>query len=102
MESQLLPGKEAAHLYGMQHVLTPLPHRIYINAATKDAGLVAEIAKTRKRKNYEVLLAVHMFTPIAVETSGVFGPETRDFLHKLSSRVKSVTLEEKSHFYLTQ
>ena len=37
-----------------------------------------------------------------VETSGVFGPETRVFLHKLSSRVKSFTLEEKSHFYLTQ
>ena len=74
----------------------------YINAATKDAGLVAETAETHKRKNYEVLSAVHIFTPIAVETSGAFGPETRVFLHKLSSRVKPDTLEEKSHFYPTQ
>ena len=70
--------------------------------AVEEAGLVAEIAEICKRKNYEALLPVHVFTPIAVETSGVFGPETRCFLHKLASRMRSVTNEEKSHFYLTQ
>lgn len=75
---------------------------LYINVATKDAGLVVKIAETRKRKNYEVLSAVHMLTPIAVETSGILGSETRAFLHKLLFKVKSVTLKEKFPFYLTQ
>ena len=74
----------------------------YIHTAVKEAGLVAEIAEIRKRKKYEALSAVHVFTPITVETSGVFGPETRCFLHKLASRMRPVTNEEKSHFYLTQ
>ena len=74
----------------------------YIHSAVKEAGLVAEIAEIRKRKNYEALSAVHVFTPITVETSGVFGPETRCFLHTLASRMRSVTNEVKSHFYLTQ
>ena len=74
--------------------LTPLPH-----TAIEEAGSVAEIAEIQKRKNNEALSAVQVFTPIAVETSGVFGPETRCILHKLASRVRSVTNKEKSHFY---
>ena len=74
----------------------------YIHTAVKEAGLVAEIAEIRQRKNYEALSVVHMFIPIVVETSGFFSPKTRCFLHKLASRVRSVTNEEKSHFYLTQ
>ena len=76
----------------------------YIHTTVEEAGLVAKIAEICKRKNYEALAAVHLFTPIAVETSGVFSPETRCFLHKLASRVRLVTNEdlEKSHFYLTQ
>ena len=95
MESQLPLEKEVTLLFD-----TFAPS--YIHTAIEEAGSVAEIAEIRKRKNYEALSAVHVFTPIAVETSGVFGPETRCFLHKLASRVRSVTNEEKSHFYLTQ
>ena len=83
MESQLPLEKEVALLFD-----TFAPH-----------GSVAEIAELRKRKNYEALSAVQVFTPIAVETSGVFGPETRCILHKLASRVRSVTNKEKSYFY---
>ena len=104
MESQLPLGKEVTPLFD-----TFAPS--YICTAIEEAGSVAdgsrlfsvaEIAEIWKRKNYEALSAVHVLTPIAVETSEVFGPETRCFLHKLASRVRSVTNEEKSHFYLTQ
>ena len=91
MESQLPLGKEVTPLFD-----TFAPS--YIHTAIEEAGSVAEIAEIRKRKNYEALSAVHVFTPIAVETPGVFGPETRC----LASRVRSVTNEGKSHFYLTQ
>ena len=53
----------------------------YIHTAIEEAGSVAEIAEIRKRKNYEALSAVHVFTPIAVET--------KCFLHKLASRVSA-------------
>ena len=74
----------------------------YTRMAIEEAGSVAEIAEIRKKKNYEALSTVHIFTPIAVETSGVFGPETRCFLRKLASRMRSVTNDEKSLFHLTQ
>ena len=74
----------------------------YTRMAIEEAGSVAEIADIRKKKNYEALSTVHIFTPIAVETSGVFGPETRCFLRKLASRMRSVTNDEKSLFHLTQ
>ena len=74
----------------------------YIRMVIEEAGSVAEIAEIRKKMNYEALSTVHIFTPIAVETSGVFGSETRRFLRKLVSRMRSATNDYKSLFHLTQ
>ena len=44
----------------------------------------------------------HIFTPVAIETAGPFGPETFMFLRQLGCRLKQVTGEPKSISYLQQ
>ena len=44
----------------------------------------------------------HIFTPVAIETAGPFGPETVSFLRDLGCRLKQVTGEVKSFSYLRQ
>ena len=53
--------------------------------ADNSAGSVAAMAEDRKKKMYKALDALHCFVPIAIDTSGVFGPETKCFLTSLSS-----------------
>ena len=43
-----------------------------------------------------------IFTPLAIETAGPFTPETFSFLRGLGCRLKQVTREAKSFFYLRQ
>ena len=74
----------------------------YVDSAARDAGSVALQAEVRKKHKYVELSAIHNFTPVAIETSGVFGPETRDFIFNLASRIRSITHEDKAHHYLIQ
>ena len=48
----------------------------YTTIASQEAGVVAAIAEERKKAKYTCLSSYHIFTPVAVETAGVFGPET--------------------------
>ena len=43
----------------------------YFSNATSEAGLVAASAEERKEAKYSNLGALHCFTPVAIETSGV-------------------------------
>ena len=62
---------------------------------------VEEEAEKKKTK-YSHLEFSHHFVPVAVETLGVFGPETRCFLWELGRRLKEATLEPLSHHFLLQ
>ena len=46
--------------------------------------------------------ATLQFTPVAVETIGVFGPRTKSFFQGLSCRIRSSAGEEKAYFYLSE
>ena len=74
----------------------------YSLSATSEAGAVAAGAEARKRMKYICLEPVYSFVPIAVESSGVFGPQTLEFLKELGHRLSRVTGEEKSYIYLLQ
>ena len=76
----------------------------YVNIACNSVGSVAAMAEDRKKKVYEALAAFHCFVPIAIETSGVFGPETKCFLTSLSSRIRALThaYDDMANCYLTQ
>ena len=71
----------------------------YAAAASREPGVVAALSEERKVVH---LGPLHLFTPVAVETIGVIGPLTRDFLKDLGRRLRHVTGEVKEHSYLLQ
>ena len=71
-------------------------------SATREAGAVAALAERNKHEKYAALNQHHIFTPVAIETAGPFGPETFTFLRELGCRLKQVTGEAKSFSYLRQ
>ena len=60
------------------------------------------MAEERKVSKYVHLTPVHLFSPIAVETMGVFGPRTKALLKDLGRRVTQTTGEEAATAYLFQ
>ena len=74
----------------------------HISVATRGAGAVAAQAEQRKRLKYAELEAIHHFVPVAIETSGVCGPEALQFLHELGHRLKAETREPRSLQFLFQ
>ena len=63
---------------------------------------MAAIAEERKKAKYTCLSSYHIFTPVVVETAGVFGPETSVFLRELIGHLRRFSGEEKSHACLLQ
>ena len=74
----------------------------YRSLAVQGPGTVATRAESLKEEKYFDLLHTHEFAPIAVETSGVFGPQTLAFVKELGRRLGSHTGEEKASTYLIQ
>ena len=63
---------------------------------------MAALTEEREVAKYAHLGPLHLFTPVAVETTGVIGQLTRDFLKDLGRRLRHVTGEVKAHSYLLQ
>ena len=61
----------------------------YVSYAAREAGLVAKQAEEGKRSKYRHLTASHIFVPVAVETSGVFGTEALEFIKGARSPASS-------------
>ena len=69
--------------------------------ATLEAGAVAALAEQKEAK-YETIAPTHLFCPIAIETSGVFGPDAYAILCDLARRIKDTSSEPNSKVYLFQ
>ena len=54
-----------------------------IGAAVTGAGAVAEKSEQHKASKYSHLDSNYMFIPVAVETSGVIGPQSLKFIEDL-------------------
>ena len=74
----------------------------YRSLAVYAAGDVAARVESLKEEKYTDLLHSYDFVPIAVETSGVFGPRTLSFLKELGRRLRRQTGEKKATTYLFQ
>ena len=74
----------------------------HLPRAAKESGAVAMQAEQVKRAKYAHLDASHHFVPVAVETSGVLGPEAHCFLRELGHRISDATGEQRSLQYLLQ
>ena len=59
--------------------------------ATREAGAVAALAEERKVAKYVQLIPVHLFSPVTVETTGVFGPCTKALLKDLGHWMTQTT-----------
>ena len=71
----------------------------YSTIATKQVGAVAQQAEEKKMQKYKHLDSCYFFTPVAIETSGVFGPKTMEFLKGLGHRLRQVSGEANSFAY---
>ena len=60
------------------------------------------LSNRSKHEKYLDLNQCHIFTPVAIKTAGLFGPETFSFLRELGCHLKQVTGEPKSFSYLQQ
>ena len=74
----------------------------YSSRATNEAGDVATQAEERKEAKYTHLNSAHIFTPVAIETSGVFGAKTMRFVQELGQWLERVTGEVRSTNFLIQ
>ena len=63
----------------------------YVSQATTAAGEVATHAEERKCSKYSSLPVTHDFIPVAIETSGVMGPQSLHFLRELGRRDRLAT-----------
>ena len=54
-------------------------------SATSEPGAVAALAEVRKEAKYTSLCSTHVFTSVAIETSGVFGPKSLSFIRELGN-----------------
>ena len=61
---------------------------------------MAALAEERNIAKYAHLGSLHLFTPVAMETTGAIGPFTRDFLKELGRRLRHVTGEVKEGAFL--
>ena len=59
--------------------------------ATRETGAVAAAAEEKKTTKYGELAMTHFVAPLAIETSGAFGPGAREFFTKLGRRLIRVT-----------
>ena len=59
-------------------------------------------AEDRKKQKYSCLSSTHLFTPIAIESSGVFRTEAISFVKEFGLFLKNVTGEPAARHYLIQ
>ena len=70
--------------------------------ATRETGAVAASAEEKKTTKYVELARTHYVTPLAVETSGAFGPGAREFSTELGRRLIRVTGDLMSRCHMIQ
>ena len=74
----------------------------HVAHVAREAGTVASQAERNKCQKYALLCTSHHFVPIAIETSGVFGPEAASFFGELGRRIRAETGEPRSLPFLLQ
>ncbi len=74
----------------------------YDSQATTAAGEVAAHTEERKILKYRGLPVTHSFVPVAIETTGVIGARSLQFLKELGRRVRRQTGDPNSTSYLLQ
>ena len=64
--------------------------------------IISVVAEEKKKRKYSSLSGSYLFTPIAVETLGPWGPEAIGFVTELGRRLITVTGDPRSGAFLKQ
>jgi hypothetical protein len=73
-----------------------------IQKTSSIAGSAAAQSESSKEAKYSGLIRTHIFVPVAIESSGVFGEQALEFLNDLGKRLIIVTGDKKASSYLKQ
>ena len=76
--------------------------RSHLSLSSANAGSLCEVAEEKKKKKYADLSNNYLFTPIAAETLGPWGPEAFKFVSELGRRLSVVTGDPRSKAFLKQ
>jgi len=76
--------------------------RSHIGTSSTKAGSLSAAAEEKKRKKYSSLSDTFLFTPIAVETLGPWGPDAMRFVGELGRRLSMATGDPRSGAFLKQ
>ena len=73
-----------------------------VNFTACTAGHAAKRAEERKRATYPGLVRTYRFEPIAIETSGVFGPSTKIIISEIGRRISEKSGDTRETSWLKQ
>ena len=73
-----------------------------LKTTATSAGHAAGKSAVSKTQKYQSILQTHLFTPIAIETAGVWNSQAREFITELGKRITTVTGEIKETSYIFQ
>ena len=73
-----------------------------INDSAIEAGQAAAKAENTKRNKYLDLARRYRFEPVAIETSGAFGPSTRNLIQEIGKRISEKTGDKRETLWLKQ
>ena len=74
----------------------------HLTGASFEPGSAAGEAEMRKRLKYERLGDAYIFEPVAIETTGVYGPSTTVILKLIDHRLVELTGELRESVWLKQ
>ena len=74
----------------------------HLPATATNTGHAADKSAVSKTQKYQSILQTHLFTPIAIETAGVWNSQAREFIKELGKRIITVTGEVRETSYIFQ
>ena len=73
-----------------------------INDSAVEVGSAAAKAEASKRSKYPDLVRRFRFEPVAIETSGVFGPSSKNIIYEIGKRISEKTGDKRETVWLKQ
>jgi len=74
----------------------------HLQSSSTQAGLAAAAAETKKTQKYADIIAGVDFSPVAIETSGVWGEQALILVKEIGRRIAAITHEPRATTFLRQ
>lgn len=94
----IAPWRTDHHLFGMPPVQTPM-QCFPCGPSTREVGAMVELAEIKKTAKHVTISRIPHFVPVAVEISGVFGPDALELFIDIGRYVRTITQEVQSRDY---